>query len=210
MVFQDVQESYLFSPIHLVRAVPCALVQACGSVGVEAQIKWPNDVWISGRLKAAGVLIDTQSLPNRMLRCCVGVGINVNADPALHDPTLALIATCLRKHSKTPGNDVDREAFLASFCDHLEQYLMSSSGAENLERDYRQASLVIGRHVTVYPADTSSSSSSTPSPENTDSSRNSYEAVAMDVDSFGFLKVRRIDNGSEVTLSAEEVSIRPT
>lgn len=48
--------------------------------GLEAKIKWPNDVLVRGR-KVSGVLIQTRMQPHGMT-AIVGMGINVNITPA--------------------------------------------------------------------------------------------------------------------------------
>lgn len=46
-------------------------------IGRRPQIKWPNDVLISGR-KVAGILIELNAELNRIRYCVVGIGLNVN------------------------------------------------------------------------------------------------------------------------------------
>ncbi len=45
--------------------------------GVQAQVKWPNDVWVRRR-KLAGVLVEGSSLGEQLEPLVIGVGINVN------------------------------------------------------------------------------------------------------------------------------------
>lgn len=57
---------------RLALATGLAVAQAVETLGVEAKIKWPNDVWIGGK-KCAGVLVE--GCGDRVI---VGVGINVS------------------------------------------------------------------------------------------------------------------------------------
>ncbi len=58
-------------------SVPVAVCQAVESVaGVEARIKWPNDVWI-GEAKVSGVLIEARP-PEWAV---IGIGVNVGIGP---------------------------------------------------------------------------------------------------------------------------------
>jgi BirA family biotin operon repressor/biotin-[acetyl-CoA-carboxylase] ligase len=75
----------LFPPAPLRRPallVSWAAVSVCDVVshltGLEAQIKWPNDVLISGK-KVCGILIEQRNSgdPNLPLATVVGVGLNV-------------------------------------------------------------------------------------------------------------------------------------
>lgn len=74
----------------LLRAVAVALVEAFASFGLDARIKWPNDIYIGDR-KAVGILIDhTLGEGGMLARSGVGIGINVNQaefDPRLPNPT---------------------------------------------------------------------------------------------------------------------------
>jgi BirA family biotin operon repressor/biotin-[acetyl-CoA-carboxylase] ligase len=50
-----------------------AAVAVCEAVPVEAQIKWPNDVWIGGR-KVAGILVEGRPQEGWAV---LGIGVNV-------------------------------------------------------------------------------------------------------------------------------------
>ena len=58
------------------------------SEGIEARIKWPNDVWV-GDKKICGMLIENILEGKSVKASIVGIGINVNQsvfDPALPNP----------------------------------------------------------------------------------------------------------------------------
>ena len=81
--------------INLHYAVTVAVARACRRVGVDARIKWPNDIWANGK-KMAGILIDVVhsqegSMSSEELCVMVGVGVNVHED--MHASTNASIAT---------------------------------------------------------------------------------------------------------------------
>ena len=72
-------------------SVPVAVCQAVESVaGVEARIKWPNDVWI-GEAKVSGVLIEARP-PEWAV---IGIGVNVRIEPDEFPPDLRWPATSL-------------------------------------------------------------------------------------------------------------------
>jgi BirA family biotin operon repressor/biotin-[acetyl-CoA-carboxylase] ligase len=122
--------------------VPTAIADACcESTGLDARIKWPNDIWIGG-LKTCGMLIDAVSGPEGVA-ALIGIGVNVNGDPT-EVPELRGIATSLRRES---GSMVDRERLLAGICNGIETWLHTPALA--LATRYRQLSLVLGRPVTV-------------------------------------------------------------
>lgn len=45
--------------------------------GVEARIKWPNDIWVGGR-KICGILIENSMESGQMKESIVGIGLNLN------------------------------------------------------------------------------------------------------------------------------------
>jgi len=72
---------------RLALATGLAVAEAIEACGVEAGIKWPNDVWIRGR-KVAGILVEAGSD-----FAVVGIGLNVKT--AVFPPEVAGIATSL-------------------------------------------------------------------------------------------------------------------
>ena len=161
-------------------AVPLAVCRACAAEGVDAGVKWPNDVLVGGR-KLAGVLIDGESGPAGLV-ARVGVGVNVNADPTA-DPALRGMATSLAREL---GHTVAREPLLAHICEELEAAL--ALPADALVAAYRERSLVLGRAVVIEDAD------------------GAWEARALDVAPDGALVVER--DGERRTVLAADVSLR--
>lgn len=64
--------------------------------GLEAEVKWPNDLLLNGK-KIGGILTEMHAEPNQIKFVIVGIGINVNQEkfPA----ELSAIATSLRKET---------------------------------------------------------------------------------------------------------------
>lgn len=60
-------------------AVALAIVELLAAYGIEARVKWPNDIYV-GDKKIAGILIENSILGDSISRCIVGVGLNVNQD----------------------------------------------------------------------------------------------------------------------------------
>ena len=158
-------------------------IQACKAVGVEAAIKWPNDIFI-GDKKVAGMIVDAEiSQGNRV--ALAGIGINVNGTPNEH-PDLKASAISLKQIT---GLVVSREQLLASFCNSLERNLGVSSSI--LQEEYRSHSFLIGRPIRVQEKNTV------------------YEGVAVDIAKDGGLIVRVPGKKNLRKLIAAEVSIRP-
>ena len=129
-------------------AAPLAVAQAAHDVaGVEADIKWPNDVQACGR-KFAGVLVDAATGVSRVDapgHAIVGIGLNVSLD-AMSYPEIAAIATSLKQES---GRDVSRLAVLASLLRHFEMLYDRLKAGESLLDEWRTRLNVIQKRVTV-------------------------------------------------------------
>lgn len=73
---------------RLALATGLAVAEALANFGLEAGIKWPNDIWLDSR-KVAGILVEAgQDF------AVVGIGLNVNS--AEFPPEVAEIATSMR------------------------------------------------------------------------------------------------------------------
>ena len=161
--------------------VPLAVCRACAGEGVDARIKWPNDIWV-GERKLSGMLIDGESGPAGTT-AYVGIGINVNADPTA-EPALRESTTSLAREL---GREVVRETLLARVCDELETAVAEPPGA--LAEAYRGVSLLLGRAITVEEGGAS------------------YGAWARDIAADGALEVE-LENGTQRRLMAADVSVR--
>jgi len=166
-------------------ALPVGVCRACAAEGVEARIKWPNDIWVGVR-KLSGMLIDAEySVDGANAIGLAGIGINVNGDPTLL-PELRDIATSL---SRELGHRVQRERLLARVCSEIERALDLSE--RELIEAYRLLSLILGHRIMLGCV-----------------SGEVREAIAMGIAPDGSLRVR-YDDGSDDTVSAAEVSLRP-
>jgi BirA family biotin operon repressor/biotin-[acetyl-CoA-carboxylase] ligase len=61
----------------ITQAVSLALIALLREKGVEAAIKWPNDI-IANNRKMAGILIENQLERDRVKNSIIGIGLNVN------------------------------------------------------------------------------------------------------------------------------------
>lgn len=163
--------------------VPLAVATACAAEGVDARIKWPNDIWV-GERKLSGMLIDAELTASGAL-AFPGIGINVNGDPTLN-PELRDVATSVRREL---GRPVSREVLLARVCGEIEGAL--DLAADGLIERYRALSMVLGRRVRVSSA-----------------VGEQFEALAQDIAADGSLVVVTADGGVE-TVTAADVSVRP-
>lgn len=90
--FLPVGEQFMLS-----EAIALALVDTFAECGIDARIKWTNDIYVSDR-KLVGMLIENNCSGPALARSVAGIGINVNQtafDPALPNPvSMAQLAGC--------------------------------------------------------------------------------------------------------------------
>jgi BirA family transcriptional regulator, biotin operon repressor / biotin---[acetyl-CoA-carboxylase] ligase len=142
----------------LTHVAALALVEALRDLSINAviphpldiDIKWPNDVLISGK-KCAGILLETISANNETYAAVVGVGINV------HDGSVpeALVseATCIDVMAGAP---VPRRELLIRFLRHFQKlFLIFEAGnhEELLELYKRFSSMWDGAQVLIEDGD---------------------------------------------------------
>ena len=136
------------------------------SYGVEAVIKWPNDVYVQGE-KICGILTEMNAEQDGINFIILGIGINLNTDAA----KLPKGSTSLKY--KTKG-EVDRIQFLQKLLCELELYYMKIKNLkfDEIITDWRDLSITLGKRIKV-------------------KWRSSLiEGQAMDIDSSGALIVR--------------------
>lgn len=113
-------------PVHelprVTLAAGVALAESLGSLGLEAALKWPNDILLptaTGWRKVAGILTEMATGPHQA-HVVIGIGLNVNT--TTFPPELASRATSLRAVS---GRDEpwDRAQVLAHVLGTLEPVL---------------------------------------------------------------------------------------
>jgi BirA family biotin operon repressor/biotin-[acetyl-CoA-carboxylase] ligase len=79
---------------YLIMIASLAVARGIEAVtGLEALLKWPNDVLVNGR-KVAGILIETSLKGEAVDYAVMGIGININVDMSVF-PEVAATATSL-------------------------------------------------------------------------------------------------------------------
>jgi BirA family biotin operon repressor/biotin-[acetyl-CoA-carboxylase] ligase len=129
-----------------------AIDRLAPALGVEPQIKWPNDIWLNGR-KVAGLLVETRmSGAAKSSFAVLGIGLNVNG---LDFPDeIRRIATSLRQAA---GGKVmfDRNQLAATLLGefgHLYPQALDNDGFAEVQEILHQRSCLLGRKVCVNSA----------------------------------------------------------
>jgi BirA family biotin operon repressor/biotin-[acetyl-CoA-carboxylase] ligase len=113
------------------------------STGLISHVKWPNDIYVSGR-KLAGILAEAGSRSSTLQYVVLGCGINVM--PAAYPPDVAQRATSIESEL---GRPVDRGLVLAECLAALaSRYAdLPSRRAAIVDAWRRRAALTFGRPV---------------------------------------------------------------
>ncbi len=129
--------------LTLVAAVAAseAIEQACG---LRADIKWPNDLLLSGR-KCCGILSEMQAERDEIRYVIVGIGINVNHS-VFPEELVSALRRCVSKESET----YSRVAVLCEFLRRFELLyddLQRGNRAAVLQRWVDRSSFAFGKQV---------------------------------------------------------------
>lgn len=134
LMFTAVFEPQFLPPVKqflLSEAVALALVDTMREWGIEAKIKWTNDIYVGDR-KLVGILIEHRLSEGKINRSIVGIGLNVNQmefDVSLPNPvSMAQIA----------GRSFNRLGVLERVVEHLNmRYAQLREGdVEALQEEY--------------------------------------------------------------------------
>ncbi len=110
-----------------------SVVNALRKMGLNVEIKWPNDIMFEGK-KIGGILVE---IPSRSY-ALIGIGVNVNNDPPL--PTAASVKNVL-------GKEVDLDELLKVIIEELNRALKSNR--EEMLARYKALLSTIGKKVRI-------------------------------------------------------------
>jgi BirA family biotin operon repressor/biotin-[acetyl-CoA-carboxylase] ligase len=164
-----------------------ALADAVAEVtGVEVDLKWPNDIQLSGK-KLAGILTELGfDAALRPAWAVVGTGLNVNLDFA-GLPQLVDMATSL---SLTLGRLVPRLPLLRAYLASLEARYDALRTGATAHHEWADRLATLGKSVTITTAS------------------GEHAGVAEAVDDTGALLLRRCTDGILMRILAGDVTLR--
>lgn len=147
-----------------------AVCEAVRQAGVDALIKWPNDVIVNGR-KVAGILLEMAAEMDRVQWLVIGIGVNLNGGPGDLPDDLRDTATSVAVER---GEPVPRALFAAALLGGLEAWLdrHAAEGFAPIRDAWRSLSGTLGREVRAWMPD------------------GEITGVAEDIDESGALLVR--------------------
>jgi BirA family biotin operon repressor/biotin-[acetyl-CoA-carboxylase] ligase len=151
--------------------------------GLKPQLKWPNDILISGR-KVVGILIENSVRGKVVNYAVIGIGININLKTADY-PGIPPSATSL---SDELGRDVSRLDLVRSLLVEMEKLYLPLSAGESVYREWRDSLTTLGKKVHIKSGGVD------------------YEGIAESVASDGSLMLRRPD-GSLTKVVAGDITL---
>ncbi len=124
-------------------AVAESIVQHCG---LDAKIKWPNDIVVNGK-KIAGILLESRT-GNDSSDYVIGIGINCHQQKAFFKKIeLQMPATSINIES---GSAVERNLLAAALLRSVNKWVETAEGSsETVVEKWRQMSSQLGHRVTV-------------------------------------------------------------
>lgn len=155
------------------------------ALGMAPAIKWPNDVHLGGK-KVAGILAESGTDTSGEPFAVVGIGVNVNHEPADFPEELLVRAGSLRMAT---GRLIDRPAFATALLCALDARLPEiSADFSNIIAAAARRSSLLGRWIRVQ------------------SGVDLLEGQAEELDANGHLLLRSVD-GTLHQLTAGEVTV---
>ncbi|WP_428770108.1 biotin--[acetyl-CoA-carboxylase] ligase [Treponema sp. HNW] len=172
--------SSLFTPLAAV-----CVCRALDELGIEASIKWVNDVFVGGK-KVCGILTEGLMGTHKAELSAVVAGVGINLYEADSGFPEELRGTA---GSLPDGSSIDKDALTASLLSHMIDAFSGTIDYRLLMEEYKERSFILGKTVTVI------------SPLET------YEAEAVDISGEGHLIVRDASGGLRELISGE-ISLR--
>ncbi|MBV0901047.1 biotin--[acetyl-CoA-carboxylase] ligase [Haloarcula salina] len=166
-------------------AAAVAVTRAAREAGVDAGIKWPNDVLVrhgDEERKLVGILTEMEGEADRVSWVVVGIGINANVDPG-DLPGDARPTSLLAER----GEPVDRRAFTQRVLEEFDALRRDPDGVLDAWREY---ATTLGRRVRV------------------ETSTGTVEGEAVDVQFPGALVIET-ETGTEVVSAGDCEHLRP-
>lgn len=176
-------------------ASKCTLLAAVAVVkavnkyqGVNASIKWPNDILLNGK-KLVGILTEMSAEFGKINYIVIGTGVNVNIPPELLPEELRATVISLED---VAGEPISRVELLTDILANMETLYekVLQSGFKPVLEEWKLYSSTLGQQVKVIAPD------------------QTYYGKAVDIDEDGLLLVQREDGRTERVI-AGDVSIRP-
>jgi BirA family biotin operon repressor/biotin-[acetyl-CoA-carboxylase] ligase len=163
--------------------------------GLEAKIKWPNDIVINSK-KVSGILISIGAEKATLKYLIFGIGINSNLDNTslqLISKTIGAAYEITSLRNEMSGNYIDCGNIIVRILQKLDYYLEQLKYDElSVLNDWKVRCETINKYVRIVNKD-----------------HTWYEGLVLDVDHDGSLIVK-VANGNSIRVTDNQVTIRTT
>ena len=127
-----------------------ALAVAAGiqeATGLQAQLKWPNDVLVQGK-KVYGILLELVAELSQVQQLIVGIGMNANQTQEEFAPEVQSKAISL---AMVLGHPVQRTEVLCAVLRYVETYcrLLEEKGFAAIKEQWMKCSCMMGKKIQV-------------------------------------------------------------
>ena len=125
-------------------AAAIAALDAVKSQGVDASIKWPNDIVINGK-KVCGMLAECGFDESALAFAAMGIGINLTADTL---PEELIYASGIKEET---GRELAADAFFGTFLPLFDEYIarFEKNGLSSLLGELSENMITLNRQVRV-------------------------------------------------------------
>ena len=154
---------------------------------VKADIKWPNDIQVSGK-KLCGILIESEISGSDVAFSIVGIGLNVNMN-TIENAEISEIANSLKNIN---GGNVNRNFTISTLLQRIDHYYYMLKKGQSLTKLWEDRLNTIGKNITLsFPG----------------THRASVQGTAKSTNENGSLNVT-LEDGSVFVASAGEVTLQ--
>lgn len=125
-----------------------AVLRAIKEQGINAHIKWPNDIVLNNK-KVCGILTEMSGEINNINYVVMGIGVNVNIDKEDFPKDIQEIATSLKIEE---GKGIKRKTLVASILNNLEELYDEFTKNEDIKTSIdicRENSILIGKTIKI-------------------------------------------------------------
>lgn len=121
-----------------------SVAEALSGLGLQPEIKWPNDVLLVGK-KVAGILVNSAWIGEMVDYSVLGIGLNVTAEAIPDDTELDFPALAVEE---ALGKSIDREELLTAILSNLEEQF-ERIDALTLVRDWEKRLAYLDEEVVI-------------------------------------------------------------
>jgi len=155
---------------------------------LDARLKWPNDVMISGK-KIAGILLDISAESEQVNYAVIGIGLNANVDASAIASRLdtGMAVTSIKDEL---GHETSRLVLTRLLLEKLEHYYLELErhGPSGILQKWKQGSDMLGKNISVTQGG------------------KTIHGVATDLGDDGSLLLKA--NGKEISIVSGDIQLR--